>query len=75
MPDQVHERLRLSQKHRLIRNEGPRCQSPALPISNIHAQARSDSINRQETQVMWRELILDTGIAQPNNQFHADWFV
>ena len=42
-----------------------------LPVSNFHSQAPRDSINRQKAQVMRRELILDPGIAQTNNQFHA----
>ncbi len=68
---QVHERFRLGQQHRLIRDHGPHRQRPALPVSYIQPQASRDSINRQKAQVMRRELVLDTRISESDDQFHA----
>src|SRR5207244_10335765 len=59
------------QQRGLIGNYRPRRQRPALTISDFHAQVSRDSINRQEAQVMRRELVFDTRIAETDDQFHA----
>src|SRR5579872_6615507 len=68
---QIHERLGLGQQYHLIGDYSPRRQRPALPIPHFHTQIAGDPIDRQKSQVMRRELILDSGIAETNNQFHA----
>src|SRR5581483_4707292 len=70
-PAQIHERLGLRQQHHLVREHRSCRERPALPVPDFHAQVLRDSINRQKPQVMRRELIFDSGIAETNNQFHA----
>src|SRR4029077_374039 len=71
-PAQIHERLWFGQQHHLIGDHGPRRQGPTLPVSHFHPKITGDPIDRQKTQVMRRELILDSGIAETNDQFHAE---
>ena len=68
---QVHVGLGLRQQHRDTLDLCPRRNRPALPVPYFNPQVARNAINRQEAQVMRRELILDTGIAETDDQFHA----
>src|SRR5262245_16569263 len=68
-PAQVHVGLWLSQQDLFRANHGASRQSPAVPVANFHAVSLRQTINRQETQVMRRELILNPRVAQPDYQF------
>jgi hypothetical protein len=41
-----------------------------VAASDIHSQIPGNPINRQKSEVMRRELILDSRISQTDNQFH-----
>ena len=49
----------------------PRRKRTALAISHFHAAVVGDAINREKAQIVRRELVFDSRIAQPDNQFHA----
>src|ERR1700730_12163446 len=70
-PTQVHESFGLGQQHCLVPNLHSCRQRPALPVPDLNATLAGDAIYRQKAQVMRRELILDTWIAEANDQFHA----
>src|ERR1700687_314639 len=42
-----------------------------LAISHFHAAVICDAVDREEAQIVWRELVFNARIAQPDNQFHA----
>ena len=70
-PTQVHVGFRLRQNHRLAGNRRPSRQRPALAIPDFNPQVVGDPIDRQEPEIVRRELVLDSGIAQTDDQFHA----
>ena len=54
-------------------NPGPSCQRLAVPVCHSHAVVVSNPINRQKTDVVRRELVFDSGIAETNDQFHRSY--
>jgi hypothetical protein len=42
-----------------------------LAIPDFNPEIIGDSINRQKTEIMRRELVLDSRVAQTDDQFHA----
>src|SRR5207302_4229444 len=44
---------------------------PALPLPDLNPALAGDAIHHQKAKIMRRELILESGISQTNNQFHA----
>src|SRR5208282_2003592 len=70
-PAQVHESLRLGQKHRFIPDPGSGRQRAALPVTNLDSTLVRNPINCKKAEVMRRELILDARIAETDDQFHA----
>src|SRR5258708_33338500 len=71
---QVHVGLGLGQQHFFIADARARRQGLAVPVIDHHAVLLGDAVNRKKAQIMRRELILDAGIAQPNDQLHATYF-
>jgi hypothetical protein len=43
-----------------------------LAIPDLDPEAVGDPIDRQEPEIVRRELVLDSRIAQTDDQFHAD---
>jgi hypothetical protein len=43
-----------------------------LAIPDFDPQAVGDPIDRQEPEIVRRELVLDSWVAQTDDQFHAD---
>src|SRR6202142_271644 len=68
---QVHESLGLGQQNLLAPDFRTCRKRAALTISYFHAAVVRNAVNGQKAQVVWRELVFDTRIAQPDNQFHA----
>ena len=68
---QVHEGFGLGQQNLFAINFRPSRQRTALAISHFHAAIVGDAINGQKSQIVRRELVFHTRIAQPDNQFHA----
>ena len=68
---QVHESFGLGQQNLLAINFSPGRQRAALAISDFNAAIVSDTINGQKSQIVRRELVFNSRIAQPDNQFHA----
>ena len=62
-PTQVHVGFRLGQDHRLSGNRCPRCQRPALAIPDFNPKPIGDPIDRQEPEIVRRELVLDSRVA------------
>src|SRR5208282_374519 len=56
----------------LVVNRCPRGQRAALAIPDFNSKAVGDPIYRQEPEIVRRELVLDSRIAQTDDQFHAD---
>src|SRR6185437_705671 len=71
---QVHVGLRLGQKDLFIPQPASAGERLAVPVVDRHAALLGDPVNRQKADVVRRELILDTGIAQPDDQLHAAYF-
>jgi hypothetical protein len=42
-----------------------------LPVSDFDPEIVGDPIDRQESEIVRRELVLDSGVAQTDDQFHA----
>src|SRR5882757_3194500 len=72
-PAQIHKRLRLCEQNILPckLRPGSECSAPA--IGNHHTAILRDAIDRQKAGVVRRELILDTGVAETDNQPHASY--
>ena len=70
-PTQVHVGFRFCQNHRRTRNRCPRRQRAALAIPDFNPKPVGDPIDRQKPEIVRRELVLDSGVAQTDNQFHA----
>src|SRR5207245_6626664 len=68
---QVHKRFWLSQKNLLGTDLRARSKRLALPISDFHVQIAGQTIDREESQIVRRELIFDTRIAETDNELHA----
>src|SRR5207244_7795768 len=68
---QVHKRFWLSQKNLLGTDLRARSKRLALPISDFHVQIAGQTIDREESQIVRRELIFDTRIAETDNEIHA----
>ena len=62
-PTQVHVGFRLGQDRRFTGDGCPRGQRSALAIPNFNPKAVGDSIDRQEPEIMRRELVLDSRVA------------
>ena len=77
LPAQIHERFRLGQDYWLPRDLGTCGQRAALAVPDFHSKVVGDPIDRQKTEVMRRELILDSRISQTDNQFHevSSWLL
>src|SRR5215469_6879256 len=70
-PAQIHVRLGLGQEHGIVGDRDPAGERPAVPVSHLYPEIAGDAIHRQEAEIVRRELIFDSGIAQSNDQFHA----
>jgi hypothetical protein len=68
-PTQVHVGLWLRQQDLFRSNHGASRQGPAIPVANFHTVSLRQTINRQETQIMRRELIFNPRVSQPDYQF------
>src|SRR5437879_4449603 len=68
---QVHVGLRLGQKNLFCSDRGPCCKRPALAIPDLDPAIVRDTIDSEKTQIVRRELVFDSGIAQPDDQFHT----
>jgi len=42
-----------------------------MPVLDFDPPALGQAVNRQEPEVMGRELVFDARIAEPDDQFHA----
>src|SRR3981189_1213317 len=70
-PTQVHVGFRFGQDRLLTGDRCPRGQRAALAIPDFEPESIGDPINRQEPEIVRRELVLDSRIAQTDDQFHA----
>jgi len=43
-----------------------------VAISNFDSEIVREAIDREESEVMRRELVFDSRVAQTDDQFHAD---
>ena len=71
-PTEVHVGFRFRQDRRLTGDCRPRGQRAALAIPDFDPEAVGDPIDRQEPEIVRRELVLDSGVAQTDDQFHAN---
>src|SRR5947209_2733301 len=72
---QVHIRFRLGQQNFFFANPGPRSERLAVPVVYGHAALFGNPVNSQKADIVRRELVFDTGIAQPDDQLHASYFL
>src|SRR5581483_3368152 len=72
---QVHVGLWLRQQNLLLLHYGAGSERSAIPVSDFHAGVVRQAINRQKAQVVGRELVFDSRIAQANDQFHEYWLL
>src|SRR5258708_35526732 len=70
-PTQVHVGFRLGQDRRLTGDCRPRGQRAALAIPDFDPEPVGDPIDRQKPEIVRRELVLDSRIAQNDDQVHA----
>src|SRR5260370_27739691 len=68
---QVHERLGLCQDNVFLPDDSLRRERPTLPVFNFDFQLVGEAIDGQKAQVVRRELIFDSRIAEANDQLHA----
>src|SRR5579885_1439216 len=68
---QVHERIGFGQQDGLVPDLRPAREGAALMVPHFHRVIACDAVDGEKPEVMRRELILDSRIAQSNDQFHA----
>src|SRR6185437_1723746 len=69
-----HVGLRLYQQDFIFSDPASAGERLTVPVVHHRASIFGQPVNRQKTDVVRRELILDTGIAQTDDQLHAAYF-
>src|ERR1700677_4879468 len=70
-PAQIHKRLRLCPQNIFPCKFCPCRKRPSPAIGENHTAILRDAIHSKKASVVRRELILDTGVAEPDDQLHA----